>query len=103
MSMCRLLSSGTRLRSSSSSWWIALRPITPRTSPPRVAQHDPLADELDRVPAADLAEAQEALVIDVGDVDADLVDVADDRELGRFCWAVGGPDPARRRAPTRSR
>ena len=37
MSMCRFLSSGGCLRSSSSSWWIALRPITPRTVPPRVS------------------------------------------------------------------
>ncbi len=55
-------------------------------------QHDALPDQLDRIPAADLPEAQEALVVDVGDVDADLVDVADDRQ---------GTD--RRRSPANTR
>ena len=35
---------------------------------------------IDRIPAADLPEAQIALVLDVGDVEADLVDVADHRQ-----------------------
>ncbi len=38
---------------------------------------DALADQHHGVPAADLAEAQVAVVVDVRDVDADLVDVAD--------------------------
>ncbi len=42
-------------------------------------QLDALADEDDRVPAADALEAQEAVVVDVRDDHADLVDVADDR------------------------
>ena len=75
--------------------WIGLRPITPGTSPSRVVEPDALADEHDRVPAADLAEAQEAVVVDVGDVDADLVDVADDGQRR----AVGGAgDPGQRGA-----
>ena len=61
MSMCRSLISGARSRSSALSRWIGLRPITPTTSPPRVAEADALADEQDRIPAADLAEAQETL------------------------------------------
>ena len=40
-------------------------------------QRDALADEVHRVPAADAAEPQEALVVDVRDDQADLVDVAD--------------------------
>ena len=47
-----------------------------------VARHelDALADEDLRVPAADAHEAQEAVVVDVRDDQADLVDVADDGE-----------------------
>ena len=45
-------------------------------------EHDSLADELHRIPAADLAEAQQPRVLDVRDVHADLVDVADHRERG---------------------
>ncbi len=41
---------------------------------------DPLADEDHRVPAADAAEPQEAVVVDVVDDQADLVDVADHRD-----------------------
>ena len=40
---------------------------------------DALPDEDHRVPAADRPEPQQALVVDVGDDQADLVDVADDR------------------------
>ena len=40
---------------------------------------DALADEDHRVPAADAGEPQEAVVVDVVDDQADLVDVADDR------------------------
>jgi hypothetical protein len=39
---------------------------------------DALADEDLRVPAADGGEAQEARVLDMGDDEPDLVDVADD-------------------------
>ena len=42
-----------------------------------------LADEDLRIPAADADEAQEAVVVDVRDDQADLVDVADDREQRR--------------------
>jgi hypothetical protein len=45
----------------------------------RLEQHA-LADEDLRVPAADAAEAQEAVVVDVRDDETDLVDVADDRQ-----------------------
>ncbi len=41
---------------------------------------DSLADQDLRVPAADGAEPDEALVVDVGDDEADLVHVASDRE-----------------------
>ena len=47
-----------------------------------------LADEDLRVPAADAHEAQEAVVVDVRDDQADLVDVADDREEGRAVRSV---------------
>ena len=53
-------------------------------------QPDALADQHDLVPAADLTEAQEAVVVDVGDVDADLVDVTDDGQRR----AAGGPGHA---------
>src|SRR6185503_6400554 len=52
---------------------------------------DPLADEDDRIPAADPAEPEEALVVDVVDDQPDLVDVPDDREQR----AVAGPLHAR--------
>ncbi|CAA9477717.1 MAG: hypothetical protein AVDCRST_MAG13-960 [uncultured Solirubrobacteraceae bacterium] len=42
------------------------------------AHHDALAHEDLRIPAADGGEPQEARVLDVGDDEADLVDVADD-------------------------
>ena len=96
MSMCSSRSSGTFLRSSSRSRWIALRPTTPGTSPSARAQLDALTDEDLRVPAADAEEAQEALVIDVGDDQADLVDVADDRQQRR---ARRCRRRARRRSP----
>ena len=44
------------------------------------ADLDPLADQDLRVPAADRGEPEEALLVDVGDREADLVDVADDRQ-----------------------
>ena len=43
-------------------------------------QLDPLADQDLRVPAADRGEPEESLLVDVGDEEPDLVDVADDRE-----------------------
>jgi hypothetical protein len=57
-------------------------------------QLDALADEVDRVPPADAAEPQEALVVDVADHQPDLVDVADDRQARR---ARRGPGHAGRR------
>ena len=48
---------------------------------PRAGEHlDALADEDLRVPPADGAEPQQPLVVDVGDDQADLVDVGDDGE-----------------------
>ena len=41
-----------------------------------------LADQHHRVPATDLTEAQEPAVVDVGNVNADLVDVTDHRQRG---------------------
>src|SRR5436853_282122 len=43
-------------------------------------QPDALADEDHWIPAADLAKAHVTVVVDVRDVEADLVDVADDRQ-----------------------
>ena len=83
MSMCICFSSTTFLRWSASSRWIGLRPTTPRTGPFLPLHLDPLADEDLRVPAADRRELEEALLVDVGDDEADLVDVADDREQRR--------------------
>ena len=54
-------------------------------------QFDPLADQHLRVPAADPDETQEAAVLDVRDDQADLVDVADDRERA----AAAGPGHSR--------
>ena len=50
-----------------------------------------LADEDDRVPAADAGEPQEPVVVDVVDDQADLVDVPDDRDRP----AAAGPGHAR--------
>ena len=47
------------------------------------AHLDPLADQDLRVPAADRGEPEEALLVDVGDDQPDLVDVADHREQRR--------------------
>src|SRR5262249_39787345 len=47
---------------------------------------DALRDQHERVPPSDLAEFQVAVVVDVGDVQSDLVDVSDDgnrRAVGR--------------------
>ena len=52
---------------------------------------DPLADEDLGIPAADRGEVEEALVVDVGDDQADLVDVPDDRDQrGVFVFADRG-------------
>ena len=90
---------GTFLRSSSLSRWIGLRADHARDR--AVARRDPdaLADEHDRIPAADLAEAQVAVVVDVRDVQADLVDVADDRQRR----AAGGARDARASRSRRGR
>ena len=80
MSMCRCLSSGAFLRSSPSSRWIGRLPTTPGIGPSRVEDLEPLADEHDRVPAADRREPQVAVVVDVVDDQPDLVDVAGDRQ-----------------------
>jgi hypothetical protein len=49
--------------------------------PPLARRHlDALADEDHRVPAADLAEPQQPVVVDVGDDQPDLVDVTEDRD-----------------------
>ena len=80
MSMCRCLSSGAFVRSSSLSRWIGFLPTTPGTMPVARGQLHALADEDHRVPAADAAEPEEAVVVDVVDDEADLVDVADDGE-----------------------
>src|SRR6185312_6398123 len=53
--------------------------------PPARVEHDPLADEDLGVPAADFPEPQEAVVVDVGDDQADLVDVTHHEQ------ALGGP------------
>ena len=62
------------------------------------ADRDALADEDLRVPAADADEAQEARVLDVGDDEADLVDVADDRQRR----AAAGAGHARHTEPMTS-
>ena len=67
--------SATFLRSSSRSRWIGFLPTTPVTRPLARVEHDALADEDLRVPAADLAEPQVAVVVDVRDDQPDLVDV----------------------------
>ena len=58
------------------------RPLAHDAGDGPVARRDlePLADEHDRVPAADRGEPQVAVVVDVVDDQPDLVDVADDRE-----------------------
>ena len=55
-------------------------PTTPGSGPPLRDQLGALADEDLGVPAADAGEPQEALIVDVRDDQADLIDVADDRE-----------------------
>ncbi len=62
-------------------------------------EHDPLADEDLRIPAADLAEPQVAVVVDVRDDQPDLVDVAHhEQPPRRVVVAVGGGNERQRRA-----
>ena len=61
-------------------------------------QDDSLADELDRIPAADLSESDEPRILDVRDVHADLVDVADHRERRAAGVGRAGRYPDDRRA-----
>ena len=83
MSMCRPFSSTTFLRWSASSRWIGLRPTTPGTGPslPRTSTRWPTRICGSQPPIG--AEVEEALLVDVGDDEPDLVDVADDREQRR--------------------
>src|SRR5918993_891923 len=66
---------------------------------------DPLADEDHGIPAADAGEPEEAVVVDVVDDQADLVDVADDRHRAAVAGA-GHKRPVRlatrRQAPDMS-
>ena len=57
-----------------------LAPDHPADLPTPRGEGHPLGDEDHRVPAAEAAEVEIAVVIDVGHVQADLVDVPDDRE-----------------------
>ena len=83
MSMCISRMSATFLRSSSRSRWIGFLPTTPVTGPSAVSSDDALADQDLRVPAADRPEPQVALVVDVGDDQPDLVDVAHHEQARR--------------------
>ena len=80
MSMCRSLSSATFLRSSSLSRWIGFLPMTPGTTPSRVATSTRWPTRICVSHPPTPAEAQEPVVVDVGDDQPDLVDVPDDRE-----------------------
>ena len=66
---------------------------------------DPLADQDLRVPAADWREPEEALLVDVGDDEADLVDVADHGDQRRFLADTGdrGAEPVGRELRERCR
>ena len=56
---------------------------------------DPLPDQDLRIPTADRSEPEEALLVDVGDDEADLVDVADHGEQGSVLAEAGdrGAEP----------
>src|SRR5262249_32672187 len=60
-------------------------------------EHDPLADEDLGVPAADFAEPQETVVVDVGDDQADLVDVPHEHEPPGGAARTAPPADARDR------
>ena len=92
MSMCRFLSSGACLRSSSLSRWIGFLPTTPGTRAVARGDLDALADEDHRIPAADAGEPEEPVVVDVVDDQADLVDVADDGDERAVAGAVHARD-----------
>ena len=80
MSTQRSCTCGTRLRSSSLRRCRAALPMTPGDRPGGRAHRDALADQHGRVPAADLADEEHAGGVDVLDHEADLVDVADERD-----------------------
>ena len=113
MSIQRSCTCGTRLRSSSLRRWRAALPTTPGIEPRGRAHGHALADEHGRVPAADLADEEHAGGVDVLDDQADLVDVADERDA-RPAAGVHGRERAaervaahirelRRRLPARPR
>src|SRR3954454_6508733 len=80
MSMCMSRSSATFLRCSSRSRWIGFRPNPPRRGAFLRGDPPPLPQQDLRAPPADRREVEESLLVDVGYDQADLVDVADDRE-----------------------
>ncbi len=57
-----------------------MRPTTPSTGPLGPCDLDSLADQDLRVPTSDRGEPEEALLVDMANHQADLVDVSDDRE-----------------------
>jgi hypothetical protein len=60
-----------------------LAPDDARDEPVFAAHLDSLPDEDLRIPAADRREPEKALLVNVGDDEADLVDVADHRQQRR--------------------
>jgi hypothetical protein len=71
-----------------------LAPDDARDVPVAGGDGQALADEDLRIPAADAHEAQEAVVVDVGDDQPDLVDVADHGQ-GRAAGRAGHARPDR--------
>ena len=69
---------------------MGLRPMTPADGAVLGLHAHTLAEQDLRVPAADRREVQKALLVDVSDDEADLVDVADDREE-RLCVGIADP------------
>ena len=78
--MCSPSSSTACFRCSALSRWIAFRPTTPGTAPSRASTRTRWPTRICGIPAADRGEVEKALLVDMGDHEADLVDVADDRE-----------------------
>ena len=120
MSMCSSRISATFLRSSSRSRWIGFLPITPLTAPARVSSTTRWPTRICASQPPTSREPQVAVVVDVGDDQADLVDVAHHEQpprvvlgavLRRDTSASGVPDHvgahlrelAGRRAPDRGR
>ena len=68
----------------------AFWPTTPATGPSLREHADALGDEHRGHPAADAAEPEEALVVDVGDDQADLVDVSEHRHRPLAAGVHGG-------------